>query len=522
MRRTTLVALGLLIALIATACGDDEAPPSTAADTAALEQAQAEATAAQAKADAAAAEADAAAAAAAEADAALEAAMVEAEGAIDPEVVAQLEAELAAAQEEAAEAAAAAELAKAEAAAAAEPEPEPAAEPESGESITLYGITGDQPGMEPVIAAFTEATGIEVDANFATGDADITVVNTQLNAGTGPDVMFSVTGSGNAGGLHVRGGAGFLADLSDMDFASRIPATLLPGLGLDGELYGVPVGGTAVGVLWNLTAMEEHGFALPQTWSDMLQLCADARGIGKSAWAMGGADGWPTIMVPYALSATLIYGATPDFDQRQLAQEVTFSNSAWVDVMNQYVEAIDAGCFQENALGTGFIESLSMVARGDALGAPQVNALLALITAEAPEGTRLTIAPIPATENAEETRITASLGANYAVNRESENMVAARAFIDFLTSDEGLELYLTNSAGFPILTGGNFELDPTLDILLQHLADDKIGLIPDQTWTSPQVQVAMIDGLQGLLLGSTDVATVLAAMDAEYEDGLAG
>ena len=522
MRRTTLVALGLLIALIAAACGDDEAPPSTAADTAALEQAQAEAAAAQAEADVAAAEADAAATAAAEAEAALEAAMAEAEGAIDPEVVAQLEAELAAAQEEAAEAAAAAEAAKAEAAAAAEPEPEPAAEPESGESITLYGITGDQPGMEPVIAAFTEATGIEVNANFATGDADITVVNTQLNAGTGPDVMFSVTGSGNAGGLHVRGGAGFLADLSDMDFASRIPATLLPGLGLDGELYGVPVGGTAVGVLWNLTAMEEHGFALPQTWSDMLQLCADARAIGKSAWAMGGADGWPTIMVPYALSATLIYGATPDFDQRQLAQEVTFSNSAWVDVMNQYVEAIDAGCFQENALGTGFIESLSMVARGDALGAPQVNALLALITAEAPEGTRLTIAPIPATENAEETRITASLGANYAVNRESENMAAARAFIDFLASDEGLELYLTNSAGFPILTGGNFELDPTLDILLQHLADDKIGLIPDQTWTSPQVQVAMIDGLQGLLLGSTDVATVLAAMDAEYEDGLAG
>ena len=505
MRRTTLVALGLLIALIAAACGDDEAPPSTAADTAALAQAQADAAAAQA-----------------EAEAALEAAMAEAEGAIDPEVVAQLEAELAAAQEEAAEAAAAAEAAKAEAAAAAEPEPEPAAEPESGGSITLYGITGDQPGMEPVIAAFTEATGIEVNATFATGDADITVVNTQLNAGTGPDVMFSVTGSGNAGGLHVRGGAGFLADLSDMDFASRIPATFLPGLGLDGELYGVPVGGTAVGVLWNLNVMEEHGFALPQTWSDMLQLCADARAIGKSAWAMGGADGWPTIMVPYALSATLIYGATPDFDQRQLAQEVTFSNSAWVDVMNQYVEAIDAGCFQENALGTGFIESLSMVATGDALGAPQVNALLALITAEAPEGTRLTIAPIPATENAEETQFTASLGANYAVNRESENMATARAFIDFLTSDEGLEIYLTNSAGFPILTGGNYELDPTLDILLQHLADDKIGLIPDQTWTSPQVQVAMIDGLQGLLLGSTDVATVLAAMDSEYEDGLAG
>ena len=518
MRRTRLIAAGLLIALVAAACGEDDAPSSPAADTAAIEQAQADAAAAQAQADAAAAEAEAADAAAAAAEAALEAAMTEAEGAIDPEVVTQLEAELAAAQAEAEAAAAEAEAAKAEAEAAAAVEPEP----ESAETIRLYGITGDQPGMEPVIAAFTEATGIEVDVTFATGDADITVVNTQLNAGTGPDVMFSVTGSGNSGGLHVRGGAGFLADLSDMDFASRIPATFLPGLGLDGELYGVPVGGTAVGVLWNLTVMEENGFSLPQTWSEMMQLCADAQAIGKSAWAMGGADGWPTIMVPYALSATLIYGATPDFDQRQLAHEATFSNSAWVDVMNGYVEAIDNGCFQENALGTGFIESLSMVAQGDALGAPQVNALLALITAEAPEGTRLTIAPIPANENAEDTQFTASLGANYAVNRESENMAAARAFIDFLTSDEGLEIYLTNSAGFPILTGGSYELDPTLDILLQHLAEDKIGLIPDQTWTTPQVQVAMIDGLQGLLLGSTDVATVLAAMDAEYAEGLAG
>ena len=64
MRRTTLVALGVLIALIAAACGDDEAPPSTAADTAALAQAQADAAAAQAEADAAASEASGSAAAA--------------------------------------------------------------------------------------------------------------------------------------------------------------------------------------------------------------------------------------------------------------------------------------------------------------------------------------------------------------------------------------------------------------------------------------------------------------------------
>ena len=117
-KRLVFVALLLVFAMVAAACGDagEDAPDTSAADAAALEQAQADAVAAQAEADAAAAEADAAAAEAdtaaaeadaaaakaAEAEAALEAAMAEAEGAVDPEVLAELEAQLQKAQAEAA------------------------------------------------------------------------------------------------------------------------------------------------------------------------------------------------------------------------------------------------------------------------------------------------------------------------------------------------------------------------------------------------------------------------------------
>ena len=147
-RWSVLIAV-LAIALVAASCGDDEepAPDTSAADAAALEQAQADAAAAEdaaaaaaaeadaaaAEADAAAAEADAADARAAEAEAALEAARAEAEGAIDPDVVAELEAALEAAAAEADAAreeadAAAAEAAAAEAAAVAAEEAAAAAE----------------------------------------------------------------------------------------------------------------------------------------------------------------------------------------------------------------------------------------------------------------------------------------------------------------------------------------------------------------------------------------------------------
>lgn len=158
MKFWRVVAALAVFTLVASACGDDEvAVPDTSAADAALEQAQADAAAAQAEADAAAADADAAAAAAAEAEAALEAAMAEAEGAVDPEVVAELEAELEAAQAEAAaareEAEAAAAAAEEAAAAAEAPEEEPAAPVEEGPSGTLrVAVDRDVENLDPNFA----------------------------------------------------------------------------------------------------------------------------------------------------------------------------------------------------------------------------------------------------------------------------------------------------------------------------------------------------------------------------------
>ena len=151
-RLRRLLAILLAFSVVAAACGDgdDAAPASSVTDSAALEQAEADAAAAEAAAADAAAQADAAAAMAAEAEAALEAAMADAESAIDPDVVAELEAQVEAAQADAAAArseaeaaaAAAAEAAAAATAEAAEPEPEPEAEPVDP-LVALFDANGD-------------------------------------------------------------------------------------------------------------------------------------------------------------------------------------------------------------------------------------------------------------------------------------------------------------------------------------------------------------------------------------------
>ena len=95
-----------VLALVAAGCGDDAGDGADAADSAALQQAQDDA-------DAARADADAAADKAADAEEALAAVMAEADEGVDPAVVADLEARLQAAQDDAAESEAAAAAAEA-------------------------------------------------------------------------------------------------------------------------------------------------------------------------------------------------------------------------------------------------------------------------------------------------------------------------------------------------------------------------------------------------------------------------
>ena len=193
-----LAAAVAVFALIAASCGDDDeeaAPDTSAADAAALEQAQADAASAQADADAADAAAEAAAAKAAEAEAALDAAMAEAEGAVDPEVVAGLEAQLEAAQAEAAAAMEEAETAQAEAAAsmeeaeaaaaaaeAAQAEAAEAVEPEEADPLDINGdgqvtIGVATAGPRDDGAFYQELVNLAIEFSEANGWADPVIID---------------------------------------------------------------------------------------------------------------------------------------------------------------------------------------------------------------------------------------------------------------------------------------------------------------------------------------------------------
>ena len=297
----------LAFALVATACGDDDEPAAvdtSAADAAEAEAAaaiaQAEADAAQAEADeaeaaaaeaaaaaaAAQAEADEAAARAAEAEAALEAAMAEGEGAVDPEVVAELEAQLAEAQADA----------DAAAARAAEAEAVQMDRSMAGRVVTILGPeTGAE--AEGFVAAFEplrERTGIVVRYS-GTRDAT-TELNLAVEAGEPPDIVIIPQ-------------PGRIKQFGESGDAVALPQAMLDSIGgsydpfwfdlasSSGNVYGVPNKGDVKSLVWySPQAFADNGYEIPNTWAELEALMEQIKSNGQTPWCVGiesgAATGW--------------------------------------------------------------------------------------------------------------------------------------------------------------------------------------------------------------------------------------
>lgn len=267
-----LAAVGVVLSLLAAACGDDDA-----ADTsdAALQQAQseaqqaqaqaaaaeAEADAARAEADAAAADADAAAAEAAAAEEALAAAMAEAESdqGVDPAVVADLEQQLEEAQAAAAEAEARAE----EAAAAAE-EAMTGTEPAGLGQLDFMGFEGDD--IPDFTAEWREANGVDFRPTYIASELE-TEAKILSGAASGVDIIsFTSTNSPvfQESGILLPIDRSKLPNLAGMlsFFEEVAPEVFLDD---NGDLVCIPGYWGAIGIAYDSSAM-----ATPSAWSDLL------------------------------------------------------------------------------------------------------------------------------------------------------------------------------------------------------------------------------------------------------------
>lgn len=272
-----------------------------------------------------------------------------------------------------------------------------------------------------------------------------------------------------------------------------------------------------IGPIYNMEAMNAAGLEIPTTWTEVLAFCDDANAAGKVPFALGAQTQWVTQLVTYALAGTLVYGEDPEFDTKQLAGDATFQDSNWLKALDQYKEMFDKKCFNQDALGTSVENQSIMVGEGKALAAVQISTIGSQMVAANPEET-LKQAPLPATDDAAETRLPLGLGVGWGVNAKANNLEGGLAFLEYLNTPEASKLTANIYGLSP--NGGDVETSEINELEIPLVEENRTVPFMDVTWPSAKVQNLHFTGVQELLAGSKTPAQVLTEMQDAYTDAL--
>ncbi|MEU4424459.1 extracellular solute-binding protein [Actinoplanes sp. NPDC024001] len=388
-----------------------------------------------------------------------------------------------------------------------------------GDDKTLTIASVDQGSIEKVVEAFKAANpGITVNLTTSGADQYQQQIRTQLSSGTAPDVMTVWPGNGNPGATYVIAKPGYLLDLSDQEWAGRLPEAFQKVAQYEGKTYNAVFGLNGIGAVYNDAAMSKAGLTAPGTWTELLAFCKAAAGKGTPAFALGIQDNWVTQIALYALTATTVYSKDQDFDTKMAAGQATFAGSPWTTAMAKYQEMDAAGCFQKDPLGTSYEASQTLAATGKTLGIIQGNWIVGLLKQKNPDGT-FTMKALPATDNPAEFIMPAAAGAGYGVNAKAKNRELALKFVNYVMSPAGMKLFTEAQGSLPTLPDAGTTVDPGLTELTTYVKDNRTVPFMDQLWPNAKVQQTMLSGLQEVFSKQATADEVLKDMDTDYKAG---
>jgi raffinose/stachyose/melibiose transport system substrate-binding protein len=226
-----------------------------------------------------------------------------------------------------------------------------------------------------------------------------------------------------------------------------------------------------------------------------------------------------TQLIPYSLAATLVYQDNPNFAADMAAGKKTFVGSNWEKVFAQYEQMSKEGCFQDKPLGTSYEVSTEMVGKGQAAAVVNGNWALDPIKKAGPAGATFVMKPLPATDDANQTWMPLAGTGSYGLNKKAKNEAAAKAFLNFLMSPQGMSTYMGIAGGLPSISDPGFKLDPALKVLDEYNASGKSAPFMDQLWPNAKVQQVHFVVVADMFGGKATPADMAKRMDTAYTKG---
>ena len=269
--------------------------------------------------------------------------------------------------------------------------------------------------------------------------------------------------------------------------------------------YGVPYVANAAGILYNKDMFEEHGWEIPESWGELIDLCEEIQAEGILPFYFGFRDTW-TCLAPWN---SLAVGLAPsDTCQQVNAGETTFSKE-YKETAEKCMEMVSYG--PDDPFAYGYNDACTAFANGESAMYPIGSYAVPQILSVNPD-MNIDSFVTPGNDDPSKNTLNSGVDLMFAVTADCENKEAAYEVLDFLMADENIQAYIDDQNAVPCKEG-DFDLAPMLDGMSSFIESGNMTDYQDHYYPS---EMAVDAQIQTFLINQ-DVDAVLAKFDKDWQ-----
>lgn len=349
---------------------------------------------------------------------------------------------------------------------------------------------------------------IKITYEFVALDNFNNVLNSQLQAGQGPDII-------EVGGeTRLLANAGYLMDLTGEAFTGKYAQAGLSPYTVDGKVYANPLQSWYEGIFYNKALFREAGASIPKTLDELIQVHKDLAAKGIKPQTMGAQSWEPMMKQSIGVVNNEFYSdpANKGFDEKFNKGKAKLAD-AWAPYVKEWSKVIAEGCLTPDMLGLSYDQALDEFATGKAAmwesGPWAVNTIL-----EKNPEIELGMFPIPGIQEGPGWLV-GGPGSALAVNAKTAHPEEVKQILEFTATPEAQQALIKDNAGSSFLTGVEVDLGEIYDDCAEAFKAGNVYAPWTAAWISGN---PIVEGygksLQEVLAGTKTVEQALADADA--------
>lgn len=292
-----------------------------------------------------------------------------------------------------------------------------------------------------LVAAYT-AKHPNVTINVETrpgGTEGDNLVKTRLATGEMADIFTYNSGSL----LQALQPSNTLVDLAQEPFIANIDPAFIPVVSQGEQIFGVPTGSAfGGGILYNKKVYEELGLSVPKTWAEFEANNEAIKAAGKTPVVQTYGDTWSSQLFVLGDYCN-VQAAVPTFAEDYTANKAKYATTpAAVQGFNYLQEGNQKGWYPQDFATMKFDQGLKLLADGEAAHFPMLTSVVPSLTANSPDKINdIGFFGIPGTDASKQCA-TLWLPSGTYIPKTSQNIDAAKEFLAFIASPEGVDVIL--------------------------------------------------------------------------------